>query len=1147
MPRSRWLKIFVPCLLAALAAPLLPSAPARAEPPDPAKLHYSVLGDPAWEGGDPDRPLIALVQLEGPSTLDLYLGTGRAVGDPAPEARRALDRIVDTVAKRQAPLRAGVEAAGARIISTYDAAMNGFLVQATRAQLEAITGLAGVRRVFRAPTFYPMLSNAVPTIGANRVIEGLGVTGKGVNVAIIDTGIDYNHGSLGGSGRQRDYQNNNAGIVEIDSFPTGKVVGGWDFVGGGYTGGNVPAPDPDPLDEAGHGTHVAGISAGTSGSPQVFHGVAPEANLVALKVFGRRGGTNVASDAIDWAVRANQGRPVEGFRARVDVINMSLGASWAWNVDSDLGITRSATNAGIVLIASAGNSGNAAFVTGAPAAASHAISVASTFASGQRTDKVVANHSGRSEDLEAVEADPSLTAQIFSLTEVRGDLTWFGSGCNADAPHPPVEGKIALITYGGCNEFEKLDNAGRFGFARGAIVYNPAGGLTTLGVDWKEAPATIPAFMIQGADGERLRQLVEGGTAVEIVMAAAYKGAIERDRLADVISPFSSRGPSRGGQFKPDLAAPGSNINAPAMGSGDQPVSLSGTSMASPVVAGVAALLVERLRRDGWIPADRPMSPAEGLSAVEVGAMLVNYAGSTVWEASNGSQPVPLARGGSGRVDAYRTVHGDTIVTAGDIASFNFGIDAFDQVYTDDRPFSIRNLSNAPKRYRISTEFMDPVDRDAGVRFTPEYDDITVEGRAAQPLLLELEVDPAGLKPFTASGGDRAMVPGRGLNAAEYDAHLVVTEIDGDGNPVPEGDVARVPIYILPRAASALAVSPAPLRVNPISNTGPGTVGNPGLGDGTAELFALLAEDEPEEFIDRRLNVELVGARVTPGENGARTLEFAIRTRGPRLTPFDSRARVFVDTNRDGTMDWMVYNDDLDYLLTGGRRASGEQWNVLRRVAGQSPFVFTNVINLQAGYARYAYVNLQSRVIILRADARTLGFADGAPIAFEALVAHDTFFEDVRGAPRNDAFDSVPGGAVGVANGSLAVVGPGRLRFDEATLGFGLDRWRVEVPGGAERGFVVTRKPGATGLNRVLAIFPLNLPGSDSQVLAIEEGDVAPPPTATATVPPTDLPPTVPPTQPPSATPTRPEPTPKPEGHRILLPALLRGAALGAP
>src|SRR5690606_16178578 len=104
------------------------------------------------------------------------------------------------------------------------------------------------------------LSMTVPYLGGT-AMQTLGYDGTGVTVAVLDSGIDYTHANLGGSGNVLDYTNNNPALIEEGSFPTAKVVGGYDFVGSVWPQG-AELPDADPLDDgpsAGHGTHVADI------------------------------------------------------------------------------------------------------------------------------------------------------------------------------------------------------------------------------------------------------------------------------------------------------------------------------------------------------------------------------------------------------------------------------------------------------------------------------------------------------------------------------------------------------------------------------------------------------------------------------------------------------------------------------------------------------------------------------------------------------------------------------------------------------------------------------------------------------------------------------------------------------------------------
>ena len=208
-----------------------------------------------------------------------------------------------------------------------------------------------------------------------------------MKIAIIDTGIDYIHTDFGGSGAQADYDRNDT-TVNGESpalFPTAKVVAGYDFAGDDYNGDNTPQPDPDPMDCDGHGSHVAGIAAGvgvkadgstytgaynasiyTPGFFRIGPGVAPQASLVALRVFGCDGSTELVSQAIEWAVDPNGDGD---FSDRVDVINMSLGSDFGYEADPTSVAADNAALAGMIVVASAGNDGDSYYITGSPAIA----------------------------------------------------------------------------------------------------------------------------------------------------------------------------------------------------------------------------------------------------------------------------------------------------------------------------------------------------------------------------------------------------------------------------------------------------------------------------------------------------------------------------------------------------------------------------------------------------------------------------------------------------------------------------------------------------------------------------------------------------------------------------------------------------------
>ncbi|HEU5103175.1 MAG TPA: S8 family serine peptidase, partial [Roseiflexaceae bacterium] len=342
-----------------------------------------------------NRPgkLGVVIELDGAPAAQAFAQV-RSSG-PAPQATRAAQAQLARIDQAQQRLLAPLASLGASVLYRTQRVYNGIAARIDAGKLSAIASLPGVRAIHPLVKYHLDLESSVPLIRAPQLWSGSNLTGLGVKIAIIDTGIDYVHTGFGGPGTQAAYDANNTTVLGDVPFPTAKVVAGYDFAGDDYDGNNTPQPDPDPMDCDGHGSHVAGIAAGngvlasdaaftgpyndsnlyTNNNFEIGPGVAPQASLVALRVFGCEGGTELVSQALDWAVDPNGDGD---FSDRVDVINMSLGSDFGYTNDPTSIAAENAVLAGTIVVSSAGNDGDSYFITGSPGTSPRVISVASS-------------------------------------------------------------------------------------------------------------------------------------------------------------------------------------------------------------------------------------------------------------------------------------------------------------------------------------------------------------------------------------------------------------------------------------------------------------------------------------------------------------------------------------------------------------------------------------------------------------------------------------------------------------------------------------------------------------------------------------------------------------------------------------------------
>ncbi len=444
-------------------ATVLEPRPALYESLDLGSFATSALGD---------QPLGILIELvDEPTVRTFVAGRSRSTAAQATQLAQAQLLRIETA---QQSLLSSDPLGEAQLLYRIQRVFNGVAVRVPADQLPRIAALPGVYAIHPLPTYDVELTKTVPFVGAPDVWDALrlaGLDGSSISIGIIDTGIDYLHRTFGGPGGG--YNENETTVISDTSFfPSARVVGGYDFAGDAYDANSAanatPQPDPDPMDCWGHGTHVAGIAAGSgvlaNGSTyagpfqsdldfaqfSIGPGVAPRAQLYALKVFGCNGASQIVEQAIEWAVDPDQDGD---FSDRLDVLNLSLGSRLGSSTDPSAVAIDNAALAGVVVVAAAGNTGDTFYITAAPGVATRSISVAASSTQGLPAPRQsnalvdgIASFSSRGPRRGDSMLKPDISApgvNIVSAGARTGNGRQTSSGTSMAAPH--VAGAAALL------------------------------------------------------------------------------------------------------------------------------------------------------------------------------------------------------------------------------------------------------------------------------------------------------------------------------------------------------------------------------------------------------------------------------------------------------------------------------------------------------------------------------------------------------------------------------------------------------------------------------------------------------------------------------------------------------------------------------
>lgn len=827
------------------------------------------------------KQFIAVLKLKNPSLLE---SVTRVDGKPVVDAE-----LLKSITAEQEALIASVKALSpdVQVLYRYKMVLNAVAILAPIELQEKIKSLGQIAYSETAGNFQrPVIMedsnsliskaiqerNSAKFIGA-AALNAEGITGKGVKVGIIDTGIDYTHAMFNGAGTEEAYKAINPS-GEAVGFPSEKVVGGIDLVGTLFDSASadfakhIPVPDMNPLDEAGHGSHVAGTVAGLGDGVNSYNGMAPDASLYAVKVFGAEGSTSdsVVIAALEYAADPNGDGNVSD---QLDVVNMSLGSGYGNPHILYSEAIKNLVHGGTIVVASAGNSGHLDYIVGAPGTSTEAFSIAASVDNGDQNWKFntsLIHLATETLTVESIEA--ASTKKIELAGNVTGKLVYAGLAAEdfSDEVKAQLKGNVALIDRGTVTFNEKIKRAAAAGVIGVVVANNQPGEPLAMGTTDK---FDFPAIMIKQEIGIKIKEAMK---TADVTIEFSGPEKIERPELIDTLTGFTSKGPrSMDGLVKPEISAPGNNVISAKMGGGKNIVQMSGTSMAAPHMAGVMALLKQAL---------------PSLSADE----LKNVAMGTAKTIGEKGERYSVTLQGSGRIQADKAAHSKLVAAE---PSISIGETAVESKKAIRQFIHLKNLATTDQALTVVFE-------GNGFITMAAETSVVVKANSSLEIPMILTLDATKMKEESIREMDGWV---KIMNGADEVYRIPVLAIAHKLSAIQASDL------LVQSASSRDAVGAlATLKLN-----------NANDNKGEVQLFNLLAKDERKpaaaNYMTVDCDIQAAGYRIVTRVNAKNVsedfLQVAVKTYKPMTTWNSCDISLLIDADGDGVAEQELLGSSL--------------------------------------------------------------------------------------------------------------------------------------------------------------------------------------------------------------------------------------------